>query len=258
MIAAWRAEHLDATRPLIEATVGRPLRQAEHVVDVFRLTKALDDAKDAVHEAITAEQARAVRDGLRTGHPIRLHVTRAMLTPLERLFRKGVTEAFDELRRAGYNPSRALAEHDPRPFTSRLDDVADTVASGLNSFSVRLQMLHDETRLRLVVSGHGSVGDALAKALLAQPGGRSIAAGVVSTALFRGMGQTFEENESIVGGWEYTSVLDGGTCEVCEPLDGTTYDSWAEIQEVLPNGGPNPECLGGDRCRCRALPVAAG
>jgi len=105
------------------------------------------------------------------------------------------------------------------------------------------------------MSHGGAIGDALAKALIEVLGARTIAAGVVSTALFTGMGQTFEENADVVGGFAYSSVLDGGTCDVCESLDGTEYASWADVQTDLPNGGPNPECLGGDRCRCRAVPM---
>ena len=43
----------------------------------------------------------------------------------------------------------------------------------------------------------------------------------------------------------YTSVLDGNTCDDCETADTgdiTTLDDMTET--------PNPDCQGGDRCRC--------
>jgi len=65
-----------------------------------------------------------------------------------------------------------------------------------------------------------------------------------------GMGQTWEANQDLVRGWEYTAILDGGTCDACAPLDGTQYATLEELFLVLPDFGPNPECFGGGRCRC--------
>lgn len=244
--------YLDATRVLVELTIGRPLRHAEQVVDVFALTRALDNAKDELHRAIEAEKARAVRRGLRTGHPIRLRMTRPMLAALERLWRLGRREALRELRAHGITAARrAFADPEPaEPALPQLGDIAARLLSHLNGLSVRLQ----NRRVELEASAGGEIADALARALLRQPGGRSIAAALVSPALFGGLGETFEQNQDLVGGWEYSAVLDGGTCDRCAPLDGTTYPSWDAIQGVLPNGGPNPDCLGGGRCRCRAVP----
>jgi len=252
-VTAAARSYLEATRPLIEATIGRPLRKAEHVVDVFALTAALDTAKDLVEQGVAREQARAIRHAIRTGHPIRLEVTRGMLAPLDDLYRLGVTEAHAELGRAGYNTARALEA--AKPKNQGLDPLAINLESKLNSFSTRLVIEEDRLRVQLLTTHHGAIGEALANALLKVLGARSIAAGVVSTALFSGMGATFEENQDIIGGFEYSAVLDGGTCDECAALDGSTYESWDAIQDVLPNGGPNPECLGGDRCRCRAVPA---
>jgi hypothetical protein len=245
--------YLAATQRLVELTIGRPLRQAEHVVDVFALTAALDNAKDDLHAAIEAEKKRKVRHALRTGHPMRLEVTVPMLRPLERLWRLGVREARAELIRAGYNPVRAFA--DAESENPILWEQTAKLKSQLNGLSVKLQLEEDALRVKLVARGEGSIAAALADALLKVPGGRSIAAGIVSSTLFSGMGTTFEANADLVSGWQYSAVLDGGTCDICDPLDGTTYDTLDALFEVLPDFGPNPECLGGDRCRCRAVPA---
>jgi hypothetical protein len=244
--------YLAATQRLVELTIGRPLRQAEQVVDVFALTAALDNAKDDLHAAIEAEKKRKVRHALRTGHPIRLEVTVPMLRPLERLWRLGVREALAELERAGYNPVRAFA--DAESENPILWEQTAKLKSQLNGLSVKLQLEEDAIRVKLVARGEGSIAAALADALLKVQGGRSIAAGLVSSTLFSGMGTTFEANESIVGGWETSAVLDGGTCDECETHDGDQFATWAEAQELMPNGGPAVYCLGGDRCRCRLVP----
>ena len=96
-------------------------------------------------------------------------------------------------------------------------------------------------------------------AVRATPGGRDIASRVVSRALMRGFQDRWENlGADVVAGWEYTAVLDGGTCDECEPLDGEVYATVDELYVVLPGFGPNPLCLGGGRCRCRAVPVPAG
>lgn len=254
-------EYLEATRPLVERTIGRPLRQAEHVIDVFALTRALDTAKELVEQAVKREQARAIRHAIRTGHPIRLEVTRGILQPLETLYRLGVEEAQAELERAGYLPasseisSRYLEA--AKPKHDRLDPLAINLESQLNGFSTKLVVEQERLLVQLQTTHHGAVGKALADALLKVLGARSIAASVVSTALFTGMGTTFEENQAIIGDWEISAVLDAGTCDECAAYDGETFDSWDAIQEFLPNGGPAIYCLGGDRCRCRAVPQSA-
>lgn len=209
MSAISDTDWLYATRRLVELQIGRPLRLAEQVIDVFALDAALNDAKSRVEQSIRREQGRAVRHALRTGHPIRLRLTRGMLNPLDTLYVLGRREARAELERAGYIPSRRFES--PEPRHDDLGDLAVGMESKLNGFSVKLQQEEERLRVALAVTQHGSIADALATALLKVLGARSIAAGVVSTALFSGMGATFEENASIVGGWEATAVLDGGT-----------------------------------------------
>lgn len=243
--------YLAGTRLLVEQTIGRPLRRNEQHVDVFGLTAALDLAKDDIDRAIRAEQARAVRRGLRDSTRIRLRITRPMLAPLERLYRHGKREAAAELRRAGYPVGRRYNTGDAAGEIPELAALEEKINRLVGALSIRVESQ------RVTLNLAGAVQDAIATALLRLPGGRSIAAGAVSTALFNGMGATFEEHADLVAQWEYSSVLDGGTCDVCAPLDGTVYDSLHALFEVLPNFGPNPDCEGGDRCRCRAVPAAA-
>lgn len=50
----------------------------------------------------------------------------------------------------------------------------------------------------------------------------------------------------------YSSVLDGQTCSACAAMDGTEFESYAEMKAAFPSSG-YIGCLGGPRCRC--LPV---
>lgn len=240
---------LDLTRELVESIVGRPLRQAEQAIDVLGLDEALNTAKDDVDAAIKAEQKRATARALRHGNRIQLELTQAILDPLERLFRLGRREALAELERLGYvKPRRVFVAEPKHP---ELLDTADVVMAGLQGLSIRLE------RARLNAETEGMATDAIARALLKIPGARAIAAGVISGSLTSGLAATFEANSDLVDGWEYTAVMDGGTCDPCGVLDGTTYRTLAELYEVLPGFGPNPFCDGGGRCRCRGVPAAA-
>lgn len=248
---------LDRAVLLVERTVGRQLRQAERAIDVLLLHGALERAKDEVDQAIRAELVRATRAWVRSPNPSpqgpALEPARAILRPLEELHRLGQEEAENELDRLGYtvpSPPRFLAANDPVPGAG-FDALTQTVRRGLLAIGLRVATDVVAADLSHVAT------TAIAQALLNVPGGRDLASRVVSTALYSGMAVTFEEAAPIVSGWEYTAVLDGGTCERCAPLDGTRYPSWDAIQDVLPNGGPNPVCLGGGRCRCRAVPEPA-
>ncbi len=231
---------------VVERAKGRPLRRAERRIDVVYLTRLLDQQKRELTAAIRLEIRRAVLRSLTLGRPLRLEPSERMRRVLDRLYRAGRREALRELERAGYTPARSMEE--ARPLEPRLSSVWRRLRIGLRRLEPRVNQALVELDLGELTAA------AVATAVMRTPGGPDLASLLVSPALFLGMGDTFEENQDLVDAWEYTAVLDAGTCEECEALDGTTYPSWAAIQEVLPGGGPNPQCYGGDRCRCRAVP----
>lgn len=243
-------------RELVERAVGRPLRQAEQAIDIVGLDRALNQAKDELERAIDQEVRRAARRWQLTRVLPRLRRTPAMVAPLKRLHELGVREAALELERLGYtgvrrgSAARAYVAPDPFPGAG-FESLLNTLDRGLVGLRVRVE---NELVAADLADASSS---ALARALV-KIGGRDIASRVVSTALYSGMGLTFEENEDLIDGWTWTSVLDGATCGPCAAGNGTHYDSWAEAMVDLPNGGPARVCLGGGRCRCRVLPDPAG
>ncbi|HLE98977.1 MAG TPA: hypothetical protein VI540_03695 [Gaiellaceae bacterium] len=251
------APALEQTFALVESAVGRRLRQSERAIDVLLLHGALERAKNELDAAISEEMLRATRSWIRSAQPTpypQLELTKEILAPLEELHALGLEEAMNELERAGYGfdeqTERFLAAPDPLPGGG-FESLQNTVRRGLLGIGIRIS--DDLVAVDLSAASSAMIG----QALLNVPGARDLASRVVSTALYSGMGATFEENEDLVDGFEYSAVLDAATCSECWPLDGTTYPSWAAIQEVLPGGGPNPACLGGGRCRCRAVPAPA-
>lgn len=234
---------LEQARPLVERSVGRKLRHTERVVDVFKLTAVLERAKADLTQAIKAEQRRAVRRVvIGGGRKVKIAMTPAMREPLERLRKIGEREARAELRRAGYKiPSRSMVAA-PIPGPEGSDEY---VRSELGPFSVKL----DAQRVTLTTGGAAQA--AVLDALYAVAGAKGIASHVVSTALNEGMSATFADVADLVSGWEYSAVLDGGTCGECEALDGEVFATWEEIENLC----PNPDCEGGGNCRCEPVPV---
>lgn len=252
MTRTLTAAELATTHRLVEQAIGRPLRQAEQAIDILKLDHALELAKNQVEQAVLVEQARAIRDSVRTRQPVRLRLTASMVKPLSTLFDLGITEALAELDRLGVTGAR-----DPRATRAfetgpelplPLNDLLDVFTRHLGAISVRVDG-------ELVAADLSATQRAIVTALLRVPGARDLASRVVSAAMFGGMGQTWDENEDLVGGWERTAVLDAGTCHPCASSDGRRYPTWEAAQVDLPNGGPALNCLGQGRCRCRLVPI---
>lgn len=141
--------------------------------------------------------------------------------------------------------------------TSDLKGIRAKLEVGLSGLSQRLQAEADTIDL----------GDAATNAIINSlaeiPGALDIASRMVSGAMFQGIGATFDAAAPDIdaqagggggNGWDYTAVMDGATCPTCEAWDGTHFDTWDEIagpDGPLPDGGPNPDCDGDGRCRCR-------
>ncbi len=238
---------LTEPRSYVERLVGRQLSEAEQAIDVALLDQALAGAKNRLERAIHVEISRGIR-ARGSQHRLELLVTDAMRKPLEQLAELGRVEGWNELERLGYDVA-GRQYVDSRPAGP--GDLDDYLRRGLTGMQIRIE---DEL---VFLDVGGAAQSALVRAALAVPGARDIASRMVSTALIGGLAETFDTVSDLIAEWEYTAILDGGTCDVCRPLNGTRYATLEELFRVLPNFGPNPRCLGGGRCRCRAVPVNA-
>lgn len=238
---------------LVEQIKGRTLRRAEQAIDVLRLDQALEQAKDELEAAIFGEMVAATaawKAGMATVPA--LSVTDRMVSVLDRLTEIGRQEALLELERLGYRGIQDTT--DERRFVFEPAPQGRDVTGYLRRELPGIQHRIEDELVTADLSGASQT--AIARALLRVPGARDIASRVISTALIDGIGMRFEDNQDLVKCWEYTAVLDAGTCSKCAPLDGKRYDSLQALFHDLPNFGPNPRCKGGGRCRCRAVPCA--
>lgn len=227
-----------------QARLRRPLTAAERNFDIKAAVNALEDGKAKLAEAILAEQRTAINRWIRNRRrQIRLTVTPAMRAVLDELEAAGAKHALAELRR--HDPE--LAAYASR--TSRLKRVIAQLGKLLPSIDIRL-------RRRVVQADVSDLSAAaVARQLAKVPGALDVAGRMVSAGYNAGRAGVFEEHRELVPRWQYSAVLDARTCDICEFHDGSEHDTLESLYEVLPNFGPNPDCLGGGRCRCTGLPL---
>jgi hypothetical protein len=241
-----------AEAALVERFTRRSLTEAERRTDVLTINRLLNRSKDELQAAVEAEQARVARARARGRHA-HIRVTARMWRVLDDLFEHGRRHATAELSKL---PARVfVAEPDRLPEDERHARLRRVEGA----LSPRLHRLDRKVSEQAIMLGIGALSQrAIVRALVKIPGARDAAGRVVSSAFNGGLAHTFEQADAsgLVSRWAYSAVLDKTTCDVCQGYDGEEYGSWAAIQEVLPDGGPNGDCLGDGRCRCRAVVVA--
>jgi hypothetical protein len=231
-----------------EERLRRPLSLAEQRVDLLALDEALKYGKSRLYIEIEHEKRRAIEDYVASGVIPSMRYTAQMDDLLSALFAFGQKQAAEELRAMGVPVRAAYAVNE----SAKIDQARRRLLALFGKMELRIA---DETHAAMDAD---MVGAALIDAVeRAVPGALDAAGSVISTALYGGFGNVFDDHADLIARWEYSAVMDGATCDACAELDGSTYDSWDAIQEVLPDGGPNPECYGEGRCRCRAVPAEA-
>lgn len=93
-------EHEQAIRDA-EFRLGRKLTTAEQRIDIVGTDRDLKAGKAALHDAVKAEQRRAIEEWVTSGTPIHLRVTDAMIQAISDLYDAGIEHATAELKAAG-------------------------------------------------------------------------------------------------------------------------------------------------------------
>lgn len=230
--------------PLGHPTVG------EHpVIDVAGITKSYAIQESYLERAVRAEARRALRRWA-DGGPMRLEATERMGEALLGMYRAGQRNARSEMKGLGVTPPVHLAAIDDLSLPMRLVATIDRLRAQLTATGARLERAAKEATFSGVVRNSLDV-----DGLLRSTGVRGAIDGLLPSSLTAGLADTYEGAQGAFDGWEYSAVLDGGTCDECEPRDGETYQTLDEAYAVLPGFGPNPDCFGGWRCRCRLVPI---
>lgn len=227
----------------LERRLGRRLTAAERHISIEEIDALLNQAKDLLDIEIQREQAR-VAALIAAGHGGRLDVTPRMVQIIRDLVAHGEAHAQNELASMGYHVTRGRRHESPSE-----DELVGRLRARLRGLTVKVE--HKAVGLDLTALAAAAIETALVNVL----GARSIAADLIAPAFDKGLSQTFEQHADLVAQWQYTAVLDSGLCDPCGSLDGSVYDTLDALFEVLPDFGGNPDCDGGTRCRCRAVPM---
>lgn len=244
-MSAVAVDPLAAAQAAAERRLGRELTTGEVHVDLISLDRALAEGKATLAEAIAAEQSR-VAGRIARGYPERMTVSAAMIRALRALREAGRALALAEMRSMGVEPELTFASVDP---ADPLAPVLGVLQASLRSIDVRIDRRGIEGDLGALSTR------AVRRALERVPGALDVASRLVSTTLADGLHDVYEVHRELFPAWQYSAVMDAGTCAECAARDGEIYLSLDEMYLALPNFGPNPLCFGDGRCRCRGVPV---
>lgn len=254
----------------------RPLKGAEHFADFAGMATTLDEAVADIPELAAnalapqmasarslADEAVAKRD-LSLLEDIDIDPTpavEAIQAALERLVATGEADVRGEVRRQ----SRAMGHGVPgteiaalpritiskRELAQTLGLIAVDAGKSAAQASVRAIRSRATRQVTTASDAPDAPGeDPLAAARAAVKGGAS---SIANKAYALGRQQALRAGRAIAGRAQYSCQLDASACDPCIEADGTVAPA-----DALEPPTPNPECDGGDRCRCTWLPLFGG
>jgi len=278
-VSACECEHA-----LAEGRFWRQPAGPELFVALDEIADALDDAKNVVRdrtaevrERISADLAKRAVAAAESGDPDKVAALASGKAPMLDTLARELRAIFGEYFDAGRAQVRdeLARQRDGEPVAAEIvgersgDDLAMAdLPPRMTTKEARrfYAMLDAEAEIAARAIGSSAVSSAAksAAAMLGAPPSREVAAEMIRRAtaeeairigwtVTRVMiggrsAEAMEEREQIAYA-QYSAILDGNVCENCEPRDGETTEDLDEATGWT----PNPECLGGDRCRCATI-----
>jgi hypothetical protein len=221
----------------------------EQLLSQDKLKQALDGARQSV-ETAAGSKAQGVALQIAAGQdPDVQGLSDALTDEYTRLYKLGVGTVQDEL--AKQRPAQLMSPVDViaglgariKRARQRGDHSADSVAQAVSTKLRQADIAglkdgHDRTALAVQTAVQQLHSEALQNASASINDGRW------------DVGSTAPD----VVGCIYTSVLDGNTCDECESADTGDVLTLDQASDL---GPPNPDCAGGDRCRCQLVYITS-
>lgn len=222
----------------------------ELIQDGLKGIKKLDPA--TYHE-LTLQVSSASRGDLRdrlikVHRQGRLLVARELGSSLPKgaVHEPGCNENFIKNDPPGYQCECELKEAVPQDEFDALDDLTDLTDSRIAN-DVQARIIAAATRFRLLGLTGQELQDAIANEVTA--GSVSYidraATGLANKVINIGRSDEAQMRSDDWGRVEYSALLDQNVCGPCASQDGDTANNEDDLTPV-----PNPECEGGDWCRC--------
>jgi phage gp29-like protein len=243
-------------------------RTAEKSLALSEIVGALDQGRDDVAAALRAARPRIQAEVIHKLVDAQVrNMHRVSIAPDEKLI-AAITDVLEGLRAfgqaqvgkererqlAGRGTATAatvraeLADRSSDPIGLYADGVAGEFVNGLQARATNLAI--DAQR-----RGAGSKGDLITKIGqdLDEQSDKwidGVASKGANEAFAEGRSDGFEQYRDEIDSYYQSALLDLNTCENCAAADGAE----AANEEDLP-GAPNPDCDGGDKCRCVVVAV---
>lgn len=253
-------------------------RGVECYVALAEIASRFDDAKTAVREAtqvtrdkLVAELSRRAEAAQASGAlakfaaaapPMVDKLTAETLAVMQGLYAAGRAQVADELRRqkkgepvaeevteARSEGKNVTAAEPPRKKARKrdpLDAMRDQAEAVARSIAQATQAAAAVAATR-VGSGVPLDPGSFAEAVTRASDDAALRFGAaVADVMSLGRSEEMRSQDAAIADYVYSAILDGNACENCEPMDGeVTTDA-----DLAATWAPNPNCLGGDRCRC--------
>jgi hypothetical protein len=244
-VGQWEA--MKATHDTFASTTvaQRELRDWERHMSLGEIGQAIDNARTAFQQAAGSAALMVARQVAADPNSADLHTAdleQAILAELHVLYAAGRQTVADELERQGAPPAtHSFADSQP---PGELRARARVAAEGILTRIVAMVK-------RLAVTGRKEPHELQTAAETEAAAGLKAEALVhAAPALNLGRADEAAANTDLIRGAYYTSILhDKNRCERCALADDDTLRSLNDPVR-LRHRPPNPDCYGGDRCRC--------
>lgn len=245
-------------------TLGREPRGVELVIDLKKIVDDYESEKSRVigilsrfrvkliEQAVTALDAMEPKDA----HTLTLtpdaKIRKDLIKALDAAYKTGHGQIIAEIM--AQQTAKGLAPLDLKAditdYLEWLDEITDGLISRIiNEITVRA--INRYLTLKLL---NDYVLDKLRSALLDESEKfiDQISGSTVNAAISQGRDDEIKDQADKIEYTEYSAILDANTCSPCGDADGQQ-----EADPLDLPAAPNPDCEGGDRCRCIHVAVIA-
>jgi HK97 family phage portal protein len=239
-------------------TLGREPRGVELVIDLKKINTDYESQKETAIKILQKFRIDLIGQAVTTLDKLNSQTAHTLtLTPDPKL-RKEIAKAVRSAYIAGRSQimqeitAQNAAKHcntadfkadDPLTYLEYLDELIDGMVSRIIN-EITGRAINEYLTLKLLL-------DYTIEKLKENLTGQSekfidpIAGSSVNAAISRGRSDEIEANADKIDHIEYSAVLDANTCGPCGDADGEVASDEADLPAA-----PNPDCDGGDRCRC--------
>lgn len=238
--------------------LGREPRDVERVIDLKKIVADYESEKEKAIAILKKFRLDLIAQAAQKLNNLTSETAHTLtLTPDPKL-RKEIAKALKSAYLTGRAQIRAeitaqnaakecttadFKADDPLSYLEYLDELTDGMVSRIIN-EITTRAVNEYLSLKLLLD---YTIDKLKEALLDQ-GEKyidGIAGSTVNAAISSGRDDEIKEQIDNLDHVEYSAILDQNTCGPCGDADGETATDPADLPAA-----PNPDCDGGDRCRC--------